>query len=653
MRLKAKGGKSGLSKTNRKALISAYRLLCTIQQIQSITKEASLDACTGHELLHLIIGSQLKPTDRFLTPSIDLGLLLALGATPNELFEAFNKHGLTILALEKVLEEGIGSNTYHVFEFGDAGSFIPAMTLGVSKAKSIINPPNQDDAVTCCLLPSKFWCYRDNLNEIIDRGLANNCALVFILVIDENGAAHDNNSHFLSNDYFHKSRKPGLNHITLDKSTFLGVNDALDQAINWAMEHQAISIMEIRNANFKISWLGEGRKGYLQLKQMLFNELLKVGATKDSIAEIDQAVKTYVTQSFKRFKHSYSFDEFSKPDQALFTIPKAKVDKRKTKDIAIVFEKILKENEEVVLLVTGEAKPLGFVDKKYWKKRPQKSRIMKYFEPSQYLFGTMIGLAASGLKPIVYIERISTLISFFAEQMKLSTDTKSSSICVSCYSLLIYVSVGADESGLIESYLPLILGIFGINVVYPSNLHYIDVLMRTAFNEKGPVVFLEDQNILIESSIKLEKNEQNSQFEFGKIQTIIRASAQNIKDGNAVLLITFGAGVLMAKNVCKSFENLVTILDLSTLYPLDWEKVKKEVKMHNKLLVLTVTYGESLYSEALVGKIYNYCFEFLDAPITFLKENVVDSKRKRESLQQGEIPVADKIYKGLNELLAY
>lgn len=146
----------------------------------------------------------------------------------------------------------------------------------------------------------------------------------------------------------------------------------------------------------------------------------------------------------------------------------------------------------------------------------------------------------------------------------------------------------------------------GLKVVYPSTAADAKGLLIASINDPNPVMFFEHKALY--RSIEDEVPTGNYSIEIGK--------ANEVQSGEDFSIITYGAGVHWAKEFAiQHSEYSISILDLRTLAPLDYDAIKKVVGETNKVLVL---HEDNLFG-GLGGEIsawiHENCFELLDAPV--------------------------------------
>ena len=122
---------------------------------------------------------------------------------------------------------------------------------------------------------------------------------------------------------------------------------------------------------------------------------------------------------------------------------------------------------------------------------------------------------------------------------------------------------------------------------------------------------------------------------------------------NKALVITYGMGVYWASAAEKNFSGRVSILDLRTLHPIDWELVQAQVSIHNRVLVLTEEQQMNSFAESLAGQIGQHCFEQLDAPVRVLGAANLPAVPLNVDLEARMLPNADKVAAELEWLLSY
>lgn len=146
----------------------------------------------------------------------------------------------------------------------------------------------------------------------------------------------------------------------------------------------------------------------------------------------------------------------------------------------------------------------------------------------------------------------------------------------------------------------------GLKIVYPSNPYDAKGLISAAIADPNPVLYFEHK--FLYRSIRGGVPDDYYTVEIG--------SASVLEQGSDLSLITYGLGVVWAKEVIADYSGVsVELIDLRTLLPWDKETVLKSVQRTGRALVLhedTLTGGIGAEIAAWIGE---HCFAWLDAPV--------------------------------------
>ena len=146
----------------------------------------------------------------------------------------------------------------------------------------------------------------------------------------------------------------------------------------------------------------------------------------------------------------------------------------------------------------------------------------------------------------------------------------------------------------------------GLKIVYPAFPSDAKGLIAAAIEDPNPVMVFEHKALY--RSISEDIYDDFYTTEIGK--------AKQIKEGDAVSIITYGMGVHWALDILKKHPNIdADLIDLRTLLPLDKDAIFKSVKKTGRVIVLheaTMTGGIGGEISALINE---NCFEYLDAPV--------------------------------------
>jgi len=89
-----------------------------------------------------------------------------------------------------------------------------------------------------------------------------------------------------------------------------------------------------------------------------------------------------------------------------------------------------------------------------------------------------------------------------------------------------------------------------------------------------------------------------------------------VKEGEAVSIVSYGAGVHWALEVLEKYPEIeADLLDLCTLQPLDADAVYTSVRKTGKLIILQEDTLFGGIASDISAMVMENCFEHLDAPV--------------------------------------
>jgi len=145
----------------------------------------------------------------------------------------------------------------------------------------------------------------------------------------------------------------------------------------------------------------------------------------------------------------------------------------------------------------------------------------------------------------------------------------------------------------------------GLKVVYPAFPADAKGLLCSAIEDPNPVLFFEHKQLY--RSVYQDVPED--------YYTLPLGVATLLTEGDAVSVITYGAGVHWALEIVKKHTINADIIDLRTLQPLDEACIFNSVKKTGRAIILQEDTLFGGIASDIAAMINEFCFEFLDAPI--------------------------------------
>jgi len=178
----------------------------------------------------------------------------------------------------------------------------------------------------------------------------------------------------------------------------------------------------------------------------------------------------------------------------------------------------------------------------------------------------------------------------------------------------------------------------GLKVVYPSNPADAKGLMIAALADPNPVLYFEHKAMY--RSVEGEVPTDYYQVPIGKAHFVSR--------GEDATIITYGMGVHWAKKYqAENTELSLTILDLRSLAPLDYDAIAEAVASTGKVIILHEDNLTGGIGGEISAWIAEHCFTKLDAPImrcasldtpipfnTILEKQYLANSRLHETMQK-------------------
>ncbi|HLV15746.1 MAG TPA: thiamine pyrophosphate-dependent enzyme [Xanthomarina sp.] len=644
----------------------------------------------GHEAIQIALGMQLLPQDYAFPYYRDDAMLLALGMTPYDLMlqllakkdDPFSA-GRTYYAHPSLNDEDKPKIPHQSSATGMQA--IPA--TGVAMGMQYKELQGLDDKsiselpfVVCSLGDASVT--EGEIAEAFQMAALKQMPILY-LVQDNGWDISANAAETRAQDAYEYSKGfKGLDAITIDGANFTESYQALEKVIKTIrterrpfLVHAKVPLLNHHTSGVRMEWYRDDleeaktRDPYPVIKQ----QLLDNGFTQKDIDRIEAEAKEMVQADYDKALLA----EDPKPED-LFTndfaptpiteekgerSPKG-ADKVVMVDCALfAVEELMRKHKECLLYGQDVGGRLGgvFREAATLAQKFGDDRVFNTAIQEAFIVGSTVGMSAVGLKPIVEVQ--------FADYIWPGLNQLFTEVSRSCYlsngkwpvSMILRVPIGAYGSGgpyhssSVES---VITNIRGIKIAYPSNGADLKGLMKAAYYDPNPVVILEHKGLYwskvpgTQGATSVEPSE-DYVLPFGKAWLLQEIWKQD--DVETLTIVTYGMGVHWAMNASKELgmKDQIEIIDLRTLYPLDEDTIMKSVKKTGKCLVVTEEPSNNSFAMALVGKIQEECFRYLDAPVMTIGSENMPAIPLNSILEETMIPSTQKVKVKINELLNY
>ncbi len=472
----------------------------------------------------------------------------------------------------------------------------------------------------------------------------------------------------------------GLDAISIDGANFTESYLAIQEVIKTIREerrpmlvHAKVPLLNHHTSGVRMEWyrddLEEARSR--DPYPVLRNQLLDNGFTEEEVTAIEIEAKTIVAKDLSEAMKA----EDPKPED-LFTndfaptpiteetgerSPAEKEEVVMVDCALFAVEELMKKHKECLLYGQDVGGRLGgvFREAATLAQKFGDERVFNTPIQEAFIVGSTVGMSAVGLKPIVEVQ--------FADYIWPGLNQLFTEVSRSCYlsngkwpvSMILRVPIGAYGSGgpyhssSVES---VVTNIRGIKIAYPSNGADLKGLMKAAYYDPNPVVILEHKGLYwskvkgTDAARTIEPSE-DYVLPFGKANIVQRIWPEDEKE--TLTVVTYGMGVHWALNATKKIQDVVEIIDLRTLYPLDEETIMESVKKTKKCLMVTEEPSNNSFARALAGKIQEECFKYLDAPVMTIGSENMPAIPLNSTLEQTMIPSTEKVRAKIDELLRY
>lgn len=683
-------------KVNLDLLLKAYRKMITARLMAEKYDEEKEFASRyvhstskGHEAIQLAAGFLLKPWDYASLYYRDESILLGLGFSPEELMMQLMAKandpftgGRSYYGHPCVKEEGYPTIPHQSSATGMQA--IPA--TGMAHAIHYLESEGLGDEnlpiVLCSLGDGSVT--EGEVSEAMQMAVLKRLPILYLVQDNEWGISATSKEMRAMDAYDFAAGFKGLKRMRADGSDFENSYEILERAIGYIKRHRAPVLVHAKcpllghhTSGVRKEWY-RGDDDLAKHQQSdplpkLQRKLIRLGIAEAELEQIAEEANNLVNASFEAARISPDPDINEVEDFILAPTPITEESGTRHQEggeqVVMVdaglhaIDYILDKHPEAIFYGQDVGGTLGGVFREAATLAGKYGDHRVFNTPIQeaYIVGSTAGMSAVGVKPIVEIQfgdYVWPGLNQLVEEL-----SKSSYISRGKFPIqsLIRIPVGAYggggpyHSGSIESTL---VNIRGIKVIYPSNAADMKGLLKAAFYDPNPVVSLEHKGLYWSKVpgtdwAKMIEPDDDYMVPLGKANLVLEASSENIDNGESLVVITYGMGVHWARNAAENHPHKVTVLDLRTLSPYDWEMIKTEVEKHGKAIVLTEEPVLNSFAESIAGRISTELFSKLDAAVTIIGAKNVPAIPLNRDLEAAILPNAEIVEEKIGILLNY
>ena len=644
----------------------------------------------GHEVIQTALGMQLMPQDYLFPYYRDDAMLLSIGMTPYELM-------LQVLA--KKDDPFSGGRTYycHPSLRDDEKPKIPhqssatgmqaipatgvAMGFWYKEAEKLSSYKPQDAPVVVCSLGDASVT-EGEIAEAFQMAALKQLPILYL--VQDNGWDISANAAETraQNAAQYAAGFHGLEAISIDGTDFEQSYNTIKEVLEKIrtqrrpfLIHAKVPLLNHHTSGVRMEFYRDDLKQarsedpYPKMLALLQQQ----GATKAEIQTIEKDIESLVQQALSSaiaaedpsaedlFTHDFAPTPITQ--EVGERTPKG-ADKVVMVDCALfAIEELMAKHPECLLYGQDVGGRLGgvFREAATLAQKFGDNRVFNTAIQEAFIVGSTVGMSAVGLKPIVEVQ--------FADYLWPGLNQLFTEVSRSCYlsngkwpvSMILRVPIGAYGSGgpyHSSSMESVVSNIRGLKIAYPSNGADLKGLIKAAYYDPNPVVIFEHKGLYwskvpgTKGATSVEPSE-DYMLPFGKAWVLQEIWKK--EEDETLSIITYGMGVHWAINATAALglQDVVEIVDLRTLHPLDYATVFASVNKCGKCLVVTEEPSENSFSRALQGRIQEECFQSLDAPVMIIGSENMPAIPLNSILEQTMIPSTEKVKEKIIEILNY
>lgn len=689
--------KTKKSTIDKEILLQGFSLMATAKSMcekyeenKEVTSKYVHATSRGHEAIQLACGLQLKPQDWVAPYYRDDSILLGIGMTPYELMlQVFAKKddpfsgGRTYYSHPSLNREDMPKIPHQSSATGMQAIPTTGVAMGIQykESQGLAEDFGGENPVVVCSLGDAS-CTEGEVSEAFQMAALKQFPIVY-LVQDNGWDISANAEETRAQDITHYAR--GFNGIevrTIDGSDFEESFNTMKEVFEIVRKerrpfivHAKVPLLGHHTSGVRKEWYRDDleeaatRDPYPKLKELLREN----GVDEADIVNAESEARKLVDADYEKALNAEDPEPSSITDHIFAPTPITeekgeREPKGKKKTVMVdsalfAVRELMAKHPEALLYGQDVGGRLGGVFREAATLAQTFGDERVFNTPIQeaFIIGSTVGMSAVGLKPFVEVQ--------FADYIWPGLNQLFTEVSRSYYlsngkwpvSAIIRVPIGAYGSGgpyhssSVESVLT---NIRGIKIAYPSTGADLKGLIKAAYYDPNPVVFLEHKGLYwskipgTEGAMSIEPDE-DYVVPFGKARVVQEANGDAISNGESCAVITYGRGVYWTLEASKEFEGKVEIIDLRTLNPLDYDKISEVSKKHGKVMLVTEESIEATFTLGLAGRIQRDYFEYLDAPVSIVGSIDTPAIPLNSTLEATLLPNADKVKEALSNLLNY
>lgn len=226
------------------------------------------------------------------------------------------------------------------------------------------------------------------------------------------------------------------------------------------------------------------------------------------------------------------------------------------------------------------------------------------------IVGTALGMAVSGLRPVVELQFEGFTFPAFNQILSNVARIQNRSRGKYKAPMVIRFPYGGGVNALehhSDSPEALFAHIPGLKVVIPSTPHDAKGMMIAALESNDPIIFMEPKRIYraIKQDVPDEK------------YTLPLDKARVVQEGSDITLVAFGAMIRECQKAIVMAEEAgisVELIDLRSIYPIDREAIRTSVRKTGRMIVVAEAHESFSVGSELIAIANEEAFLSLEAP---------------------------------------